>query len=339
MKMAAGHHIELLDNGTVFDRLESEIRNARSSVNIVMYIWEEGQASDRIVAALIERAQVGVRCRLVIDALGSHAFPKVLQPRLSAGGCEVRMFRPALGNAALARNHRKLAIMDGAVAITGGFGVRDCWLGNGCEPGAWRDTNVVFSGPSVESAQQAFAENWQEAGGELLSATEFPAPKTSGPATAAFVASTASPTVTRAERLTQLMIATASQRLWIVNAYFVPSQPILDQLTAKAAASVDVRVLIAGHQSDSNAAFGYQQLTYGALIERGVQVWEYQPSMLHAKTMVVDGHFAVIGTINLDPFSLNTLDEVALVVDDTTLASALEATFVADCGRAVRQTA
>ncbi len=338
MRMETGHRVELLDNGGVFDRLETEIQNARSSVSIVMYIWEEGRASERLVAALIDRAKAGVRCRLVIDAFGSHAFPDVLQPRLVEAGCEVRMFRPSLGNAALARNHRKIVIVDGAVAITGGFGVRDCWLGNGCEPGAWRDASVVFSGASVRFAQQAFAENWQEAGGELLTEVEFPPPDTTGPSTAAFVASTASPSVTRAERLTQLMIAAASNRIWIVNAYFVPGQAILDQLGAKAAAGVDVRILVAGHQSDSKTAFGYQQLTYGALIERGVQVWEYQPCMLHSKTMVIDGHLAVVGSINLDPLSLNTLDEVALVVDSTTLASALEATFLDDCGRAVRQT-
>lgn len=338
-RMEPGHRLELVDNGLVFDRLEREILGARSTVHIVMYIWEQGRASDRIVAALLDRAKAGVRCRLVIDAFGSSAFPEVLQPWLIEGGCEVRMFRPALGDAALARNHRKIAIVDGQVAITGGFGVRDCWLGNGCDSGAWRDASVVFSGPSVQWAQQAFAENWQEAGGELLTDAEFPVATARGGSSAAFVSSTASPSVTRAERLTQLVIATATQRLWIVNAYFVPSEAILDQLATKAAEGVDVRVLVAGHQSDSKTAFGYQQLTYGALIERGVQVWEYQPSMLHSKTMVVDGHLAVIGSINLDPLSLNTLDEVALVADDATLAGALEETFVADCGRAVRQTA
>ncbi len=338
MRMERGHRLELVDNGLVFDRLEREIRGARSSVHIVLYIWEEGRASDRIVAALLDRAKAGVACRLVIDAVGSHAFPKVLQPTLIEGGCEVRMFRPAIASTALARNHRKIVIVDGTLAMTGGFGVRDCWVGNGCEPGEWRDASVVFSGPAVQWAQQAFAENWQEAGGALLAGVEFPVAPMSGGSAAAFVSSTASPSVTRAERLAQLVIATATQRLWVVNAYFVPSAVILEQLAAKAAEGVDVRVLVAGHQSDSKAAFGYQQLTYGELIERGVQVWEYQQSMLHAKTMVIDGHLTVIGSINLDPLSLNTLDEVALVADDAALASALEATFVADCDRSVRQT-
>ncbi|MBA3392278.1 MAG: Cardiolipin synthetase [Deltaproteobacteria bacterium] len=337
-KMQAGHRVELLANGTVFDRLEQEIGKARTSVSIVMYIWEEGRAADRIVAALLERAAAGVRCRLVIDALGSADFPKVLGPRLTSGGCEVRMFRPSLTTARLSRNHRKLVIVDGAVVITGGFGIRDCWLGDGCQPGAWRDTSVVFSGPSVEHAHQAFAENWQEAGGELLSAREFQEPDATGPTTAAFVSSTASPSVTKAERLTQLLIGAATRRLWIVNAYFVPSEPILEQLAARAAAGVDVRILVAGHQSDSKTAFGYQQLTYGALIERGVQVWEYQPCMLHAKTMVIDDRLSVVGSINLDPLSLNTLDEVAFVMDDVAIASQLERSFVADCGRAERQT-
>ncbi|MDQ3365584.1 MAG: phosphatidylserine/phosphatidylglycerophosphate/cardiolipin synthase family protein [Myxococcota bacterium] len=336
-KLEAGHQVELLDNGAVFDRLEREIGRARASVSVVMYIWEEGRASDRIVAALLERARAGVRCRLVIDAFGSADFTKVLAPRLASGGCEVRMFRPALTEARLSRNHRKVVVVDGVVAITGGFGIRDCWLGNGCEPGAWRDASVIFAGPAVQHAQQAFAENWQEAGGELLMASEFPAADHRGPTSAAFISSTASPIVTRAERLTQLVIAAATRRLWIVNAYFVPSEAILDQLAAKAAAGVDVRILVAGHQSDSKTAFGYQQVTYEALTERGVQIWEYQPCMLHSKTMVVDGRLAVVGSINLDPLSLNTLDEVALVIDDPAIAEQLEASFLADCGRAKQQ--
>ncbi len=336
--MAPGHQVELLHNGAVFDRLEREIRQARVSVNVVMYIWEEGAASDRIVAALLDRARAGVRCRLVIDALGSSAFPDVLGPRLTAGGCEVRMFRASLLSARLARNHRKILVVDGTTAITGGFGVRDCWLGDGCQPDAWRDASVVFSGPAVHQAQQAFAENWQEAGGALLPLADFPPPGAAGPCAAAFVASTGAPTVTRAERLTQLLIATATRRLWIANAYFVPSAAILEQLAASALRGVDVRVLVAGRTSDVKGAFVAQRLLYGDLLERGVRVWEYQPSMMHAKTMLVDDRLSVVGSVNLDPLSLNTLDEVALVIGDPALARELETSFLADCERATLQT-
>ena len=332
--MTAGHRVELVDNGRVFDVLVAEIEKARVSVNIVLYIWEEGVASDRIVAALAARARDGVRVRVLIDAVGSPDFGERLGPMLAEIGCETRIFRPSLPSAGLARNHRKIVIIDGVVGLTGGFGIRDNWLGDGCADDAWRDTAVCFAGPAAADAQQAFAENWQEAGGPLLPLEDFPPPEPVGPARVAFVSSTASPVVTRAERLTQLLITAATKRLWIANAYFVPSRAILDKLGAKAADGVDVRVLVAGQKSDSKTSFGTQQFHYGALIDRGVRVWEYRPSMLHSKTMIIDDHLALVGSVNLDPLSLNTLDEGALVVENPRLATALAGTYLDDCARA-----
>lgn len=334
--MRAGHEVSLVVNGAVFDTVVEEIGRAKKSVNVVMYIWEKGVASDRVVAALTARARAGVACRIVIDAFGSPDFGRDVTPALTAAGCEVRVFRPAKTEAKLARNHRKVVIVDGRVAITGGFGVRDNWLGDGVQAEGWRDTNVRFVGPAVVDAQQAFAENWQEAGGALLPPDTFPVAETSGPgpATAAFVASTASPIVTKAERLTQLMIGAAQKRVWIANAYFVPSQAILDLLGKKAAAGVDVRILAPGAKSDSKTSFGAQHAEYGTLQERGVRVWEYVPVMMHSKTMVIDDALSVVGSVNLDPLSLGTLDEVALVTEDRTVAATLAEQFIADCKHA-----
>jgi cardiolipin synthase len=336
-RMTAGHRVELVDNGRVFDVLVAEIGKARVSVNIVLYIWEAGVASDRILAALAARARAGVRCRVLVDAVGSPDFVERLAPLLGEIGCETRVFRPSLPSAGLARNHRKIVIIDGVVGLTGGFGIRDNWLGDGCTDDAWRDTAVCFAGPAAADAQQAFAENWQEAGGPLLPLEDFPPPEpvgTVGAARVAFVSSTASPVVTRAERLTQLLITAATKRLWIANACFVPSRAILDKLSAKAGGGVDVRVLVAGQKSDSKTSFGAQPFHYGALIDRGVRVWEYRPSMLHSKTMIIDDHLVLVGSVNLDPLSLNTLDEGALVVENPRLASALAKAYLDDCARA-----
>ena len=334
VRLQAGHHIELLDNGAVFDALIGDISRARRSVHIVMYIWEKGRASDRVSAALIERARAGVACRLVIDDFGSADFAKDVQPALSAAGCEVRLFRPQPAVDALARNHRKIAVVDGVVAYTGGFGVRDNWLGDGVHGEAWRDSNVRFTGPAVHDAQQAFAENWQEAGGALLPDTAFPAPDASGPATAAFVASTASPVVTRAERLSQLVIAAATRRLWITNAYLVPSRAIFELLLSKARSGVDVRILVPGIKSDSKPALVMQHKEYPELLGAGVRVWEYTPSMIHAKTMLADDELAVVGSINLDPLSLNKLEESALLINDRKLTAELTRRFEADVRQA-----
>ncbi len=334
VRLLPGNEVALLDNGAVFDALVEEIGKARSSVHVLLYIWEKGAASDRVTAALVERAKAGVACRILVDDLGSPDFAKTVQPPLVQAGCEVRLFRPLPGQDKLARNHRKIVVLDGKVAITGGFGIRDNWLGDGVHAEGWRDESVRFAGPAVAEAQQAIAENWQEAGGALLPQAAFPELPAAGPASAAFISSTASPNVTRSERLTQLMIAAAQKRIWIANAYFVPSRAILDLLARKAASGVDVRILAPGKKSDSKTSFGLQQGEYGALLKRGVRVWEYQPSMMHAKTMVVDDELSLIGSINLDPLSLNKLEEGSLVVDDRALTAALALGFGRDCEHA-----
>jgi cardiolipin synthase A/B len=331
-RLVPGHALKLLPNGTVFDALVEQVQGAKSTIHVLMYIWEKGAASDRVVSALIARAKAGVRCRIVVDDLGSPDFAKSVQPALTQAGCDVRIFRPLSGSDKLARNHRKLVVVDGTSALIGGFGIRDNWLGDGIHAGSWRDTNLLFAGPAVIDAQQLFAENWQEAGGALLPREAFPASLASLGARAAFIGSSQG-VITRAERLTQLMIATAQRRLWIANAYFVPSSGILELLLKKAKAGVDVRILAPYKNSDSKTAFGAQHIEYGDLLKHGVKVWEYTSSMMHAKTMVVDDELALVGSINLDPLSLNELEEDALVVQDRPFADQLAAAFSADCAR------
>ena len=139
--------------------------------------------------------------------------------------------------------------------------------------------------------------------------------------------------VTRAERLIQLMLSVAQHRVWIANAYFVPSQGILDLLKAKAKSGVDVRILAPYKNSDSKTAFGAQHLEYGDLVALGIKVWEYDSSMMHAKTMLVDDELALVGSINLDPLSLNELEEDALVVRDRSFADQIGQRFSEDCNR------
>ncbi|HET9957456.1 MAG TPA: phosphatidylserine/phosphatidylglycerophosphate/cardiolipin synthase family protein [Polyangiaceae bacterium] len=343
VELRPGHRLELLDNGRVFDALVKELNGAQSSMHLLLYIWERGAASDRVVSALIARARAGVACRILVDSFGSPKFGEEVEKPLVAAGCEVRIFRPSPSDK-LARNHRKIVVVDGRVGFTGGFGIRDDWLGDGVHDERWRDTNVLFAGPAVQSAQQAFAENWQEAGGQLLPIEAFPEPlpvsesgtrgASDGTALAAFVSSSASPSVTRAERLTQLLISSARKRLWIANAYFVPSRAILDLLARKASEGVDVRILVPGKKSDSKTSFGVQQFEYGSLLDRGVRVWEYQPSMMHSKSMVIDQNRGVIGSVNLEPLSLRKLEEGALVFESPALARALTLAFEQDCSRA-----
>ena len=335
--MRPGNKLDVVENGHIFDALIDAVARAQESVNVELYIWRKGSASNRVLAALSARTAQGVKCRVLLDAVGSIDLSDELRDQFAAAGCELRVFRPLSGPGKHARNHRKVAVVDGRVGFTGGFGVDDQWLGDGKSEKEWRDTNVRVEGPAVSEMQEAFAENWQEAGGALLPPGEFPRQEAAGRARAAFVRSDAAPVVTRAERLTQLTIAAAHRRLWIENAYFAPSRAILDLLAKRAAEGVDVRVITAGRKSDSKLAFFWAQTDYGALQKRGVRVWEYQASMIHAKTILVDDALVVIGSVNLDPLSLNALEEGALVAEDPAAAERLATAFEEDCTRSKEQ--
>jgi cardiolipin synthase A/B len=331
-----GHRIEVLDNGKVFDALVADLGKARETIHAEMYIWRKGEASERVLSAIGARR---VKCRILLDAVGSMDIDDAQRQRFASAGCDLRMFRPLHGPNDEARDHRKIFVIDGRVGFTGGFGVDDKWLGDGLGPGEgnWRDTNVRVEGTAVSDMQESFAEHWQEAGGDLLPPSAFPEQAQGGSARAAFVRSDASPVVTRAERLTQLAIAAAHKRVWIENAYFVPSRPILDLLARRSAEGIDVRVVTAGRKSDSKLAFLFAQRDYRPLVERGVRVWEYQPAMMHAKTMLIDDELVVIGSVNLDPLSLNELEEGALVAQDRAAADRLARDFEEDAARSKEQ--
>lgn len=333
--MRPGNRVELIRNGEAFDALEEEILRAESSLHIVMYIWQPGAPSDRVLRALGNR-RAGVSCKVLVDPLQSQRFDEVSM-RLSALGCDWRITRPMEGairdldaQRMIARNHRKIIIRDGLVGITGGFGIWRSWLGDGRTPEGWRDTAVRVRGPAVYEMQLAFAQNWQEAGGPLLQASVFPELPVEGDARAAFIASTPGIVVSDAERMTALSIHAARERLWITNAYFIPSTAQVEMLVAKARAGVDVRVLVPGRFMDMAPVLASQRSTYSRLLEAGVRIWEYEVSMLHAKTMVVDGNLSVVGSTNLDPISMRSADEGSLVIDDPVLAEELAQDFLED---------
>ncbi|NOK34695.1 Cardiolipin synthetase [Corallococcus exercitus] len=337
VRMEPRNRIRWANNGAVFDVMVEEIGRARASINIVMFIWRPGRASDRMIEALAERTRAGVHCRVLVDPLGSGPFEKEVKPRLEAIGCEAHLFRPLPADENLARNHRKIVVMDGRVGITGGLAIQDEWLGDARNEKEWRDTNVRVQGPVVAQLQQAFAENWQEATGQLLPMTDFPTLAAEQPGLdaagegwAAFVSSTANPEVTRAERLTQLMVKAAKKRLWISQAYFTPNDALTALLVEKARAGVDVRVLAPGDKNDQRAITVLQRQTYDTLRAAGVRLWEYQPSMMHAKTMLVDDRLVLVGSINYDALSFNLLEEGSLVLEDVEAARQLEAIFLED---------
>ncbi|OJT26725.1 cardiolipin synthase B [Archangium sp. Cb G35] len=341
VRLEPGHRVELVENGAIFDEIVEAIRQATESVHILVFIWRPSEPSARIVEALCERARAGVACRVIVDPVGSeevrgeHDFDPMVEWRLREGGVEVHYFRPLSGRwlgRLFGRTHHKLVLIDGKVGFTGGFGIWKSWQGQGDSPEEWRDTNVRVEGPAVRDMQIAFARSWQECGGALLPESCFPEPSSEGEGDtcAGFVESIGASGISEAERMLRMVFAEARERLWIANAYFTPPKAILEQLLEKRKQGVDVRVLAAGPVHDWRIVRASQRATYERMLKGGVRMWEYQPSMMHSKTVLVDDWLTVVGSTNLDALSLHRMREGSLVVADKRLAAKLAKCWARD---------
>jgi cardiolipin synthase A/B len=328
------------DNGEVFDALEEAIRGARHSIHVDVYIWKPGQPGERIADLVCRKARAGVPVRILVDPVGSTDFERQLCPRLRAAGCQVRYFRPLKKHplSFTGRNHRKLVVVDGRVAFTGGFGIAPEWDGDGLSPHGWRDASVEVEGPAVRQMQMAFAAHWVETGGWLLPAAEFERTRPAGDACACYVTSMDVKGLSSARWVTHIALAAAQERAWIANAYFVPPPQVLGALCARRSHGVDVRLLLPGPHQDHPTVTLIQRRLYPRLERSGVRVYEYQPSMMHAKTMLVDTRLVMVGSINLDFLSMEWLEEGSLVVDDADFAGELEARWHADMARSRQMT-
>ncbi len=340
--LQSGHGLELIENGDIFPALERAIAAAKQSVHVLVYMWRPSPESRRLVEALAARSRSGVRCRVLVDPVGSEQvfgsndFRGEVDRALRAAGCEVRFFRPLerrLMRRVVGRNHQKVVVVDGKVGFTGGFGIWHAWSGEGRSRDSWRDTHVRIEGPSVRELQLAFSWAWIEAGAELLGPEEFPDPREAGPVQATFVASSGTTGISDAERMTFFVITAAERRLWIANAYFSPTMPLILRLGEKARAGVDVRIMVPGKVNDIPVMKAAQRWTYQHLLPAGVRVFEYQPSMLHEKLMIVDEWLSVVGSTNLDVISMNRLVEGSLVVADGPFNAALARSYEADLTR------
>lgn len=332
--MVGGTGAALLENGNVFAGLEEAVRGAKSSIHIDVYIWRPCQIGLEVAQVVAEKARQGVACRVVVDSAGSHDFDgirKIIEP----AGCEVRVFRPPTEHPkeTLRRDHRKIVVVDGRVAITGGFGIYKSWTGSGRSKEEWRDTNIRLEGPVVAQLQHAFEEDWRANGGAPLGGDAYPALRPAGKGNGALVTSMGpqdSNDLAAAEKMLRFLIGAAKKRLWIANSYFVPSDEILKMLEAKAREGVDVRVLDPGPELDHGTIRAAQRAAYPELVAAGVKMFEYQPTMMHAKTVVVDDRIVAVGSTNMDPLSLKKLEEDTVVIEDPALTAQLAAHFEQD---------
>lgn len=325
VSLCEGNSLRWCDDDGIFDSLAKAMSEARHSIHIDVYIWKPGDPGTELAQLAARRAREGLPVRILVDPLGSGGFDEELKPLLETAGCEVRYFRSPTRKPMQfwGRNHRKLVVVDGAKGFTGGFGIAKEWVGTEEIP-RWRDSNVCIEGPVVRQMQQAFAAHWMETGGQMLPAEEFERSQQAGSVRACFVSSMDVKGSSNARWVTHIALGAARERLWVANAYFVPAPELLDELAARAREGIDVQLLLPGPHLDHIWVRWLQRAGYRFLRRSGVHIHEYQPAMMHAKTILVDRSMVVVGSINLDPLSQNVLEEGALVAIDEDVARALE---------------
>lgn len=332
-----GHRVELLTNGdTTYPRLWHDLRTAQRSITVQAYAMNPGEVADTLRAILCERARSGVRVLFLADALGAEELPRAYCAELRRCGVETAVFRPARLHSLYRVQHRahtRTLVIDGEIGYTGGFGISDQWRGNGRNEGEWRDTNVRFTGPAVIQLQTAFAVQWEEATGTLVTSEPFfplASPGATGGQRAGLLLSTPSIGSTLAERFLAASTEGARRTLYVTNSYFAPNDYLCDLLRRAAGRGVDVRVLTTSRNTDRKAVWRAGRARYEELLAAGVRIFEYQPCMMHAKTLVVDGTWSAVGSLNLDNRGIALNSESTLIVHDRGLGDQMDALFAED---------
>jgi cardiolipin synthase len=332
-EMVPHNRAVLLQNGDgFFPAMLQAIREARESVNMEMFIFDDGEVGTEFARVLSEKAREGVEVRLLIDDYGSSLG--ALEDQMKAAGVKVRAYKPLriytiykIGN----RTHRKILTVDGRIGFTGGVGVDDRWKGNARNPKEWRETMVQVEGPVVAQLQSIFMEDWVHTTGEVLHGNkQFPPLPPVGEVLAQAIASSRGDPSSMAKLLYYMGIQAARRTIWIENAYFVPDRQIRRGLVNAVARGVDVRIVVPGSHIDVPIVRMASRFHYGELLDGGVKIFEYRPTMMHNKVMVVDGIWSTIGSINFVNRSMKKNAEANVAIYDRAFAELVEKTIEAD---------
>lgn len=329
---ADGHRLTLLRSGPkYFPRMLEAIHLARRAVCIEMYALWDGTIGQRLVECLVERVSAGVSVRLIVDAVGSRKLSPASLRTLESGGVDVRIYnRNSLKNIGSwnLRTHRKLILIDSRSAFVGGFNFADMFLGTDAEA-AWLDSAVEVEGPVVAQIQRVFENSWGRLG-VVGRETSFESAWAGGPARAVVVDSSPAEGKPTVRTMYRNAIDGARRRIWLHNQFFFPDRDLFRSLAAATARGVDVQLIVPGDVCPFPFLRDANRNHYQRLQDAGVRVFEYQPTMLHQKSAVIDGVVSLIGSANVDPRSFYMSEELTLAVEDENFASEMERNFQSD---------
>ena len=334
-----GNQVDALVNGDqIFPAMLEAIGDARRTIDLLTFVYWRGGIGTRFAEALADKAGSGVRVRVLLDAWGASSIDPDLVSKMEDAGVRVRWFRPLRRlqpTKVNHRTHRKVMIVDEATGFTGGVGIADQWCGDARNEDEWRDTHFRVRGPAVDGLRAAFLDNWLETDPEVFDASidRFPDQPKPGRAVIQCVRGASEVGWSDISTLLLALLQLARDRIRITTAYFVPDDELIECLNAASDRGVTVEILLPGPHGDKRFVQLAGQAVYERLLEHGVRVWHYQPTMLHAKIMTVDGFVANVGSANFNARSTELDEEINLVALDPDLVRLLDRQFDADLER------
>lgn len=338
-----GAPIDVLNNGDAFlSALLADIKSARSSINMMVFIWTDGQMSDRIIEQLAEKSRQGVQVRILVDSFGSFSLmPKKHFKNLEeAGGKVVEFHSPTIAPWDFLknhiRNHRRAFVIDGNVGYVGGMAIDDHWLGDARNEKEYRDVMFRTTGSMARDIQGHFSELWTSMTGEILVGEAFfpQASQENRQHTYVSIARTPSPNNLALQKFVLLSLLGAERKIYIETPYFLPDTSLKDVLLQKAREGVDVRILVPNELNDNQSVYYASRDSYDELLAGGVKLYEYQRSFIHSKIVTIDGIWSIIGSANMDNRSRRINEENIFGISNRQFATALENIFVGDLANA-----
>ena len=333
--IVAGNRITALQNGDeIFAAMLEAIRGAQRTITFETYIYWSGTIGEQFADALIERARAGIKAHVMLDWLGSKKMEPQLLGKMRDSGIEVERYHPlrwySLGKMNN-RTHRKVLIVDGTTGFTGGVGIADQWTGHAQDPKHWRDMHFRVEGPVVAQMQAAFLDNWIKTTGSVLHGDAyFPALTARGEQEMHLFTSSPAGGSASMRLMYLTAITAAEQTIDIEAAYFVPDTLMSKELIKTRARGVRIRILLPGPHIDSEMVRIASKRAWGPLLDSGVEVHEYKPTMLHCKMLIFDQHLVSVGSTNFDMRSFELNDEASLNVYDSKFARQMTAVFEQD---------
>jgi cardiolipin synthase len=337
-----GNRVTVLHNGDeIFPAMLDAIASATHTIDFLTFVYWKGEIGVKMAELLSRQASAGLRVRVLLDAWGSRPIESHLIDQMTDAGVQLRWFRPfhrvRVGEVNH-RTHRKVLVVDESVAFTGGVGISDLWLGDARNEHEWRDTHFQVEGPAIDGLRAAFLDNWAETDGPTFDTAcdRFPDQPTPGESVIQCVRGASATGGSDLASVFRALLQLTERRLRVTTAYFVPDDELTKDLCEASERGVQVQILLPGPFADKRFVQLAAEVNYEGLIASGVELWNFQPSMMHAKIMTVDGQVANVGSANFNSRSLNCDEEINMVIFDESIVRTLDRHFDEDLERSIR---